>query len=185
MFAALDRVRPCAPVRPPQRHIAPSARLGRYGEAAGYPARPGGFAVNTLTSAFTQFVPSRDARVYACGVGPREDRSGVISPTAPTTWPVWGATAKPPVFTHLPGGFADVEGGGVMVRANWSRIASRNRMRRQGGEDRKDNTPAASEPPKQPRRKLSKAELREQAAAAFLAWRAGQTSTTSSRWRIV
>ena len=110
--------------------------------------------MNALTSAFTQFVPSRDARVYACGVGPREDRSGVISPTAPTTWPVWGATAKPPVFTHLPGGFADVEGGGVMVRANWSRIASRNRMRRQGVEDRKDKPPVASEPPKQPRNYL-------------------------------
>jgi len=110
--------------------------------------------VNALKSAFTQFVPSRDARVYACGVGPREDRSGVISPTAPTTWPVWGATAKPPVFTHLPGGFADVEGGGVMVRANWSRIASRNRMRRQGVEDRKDKPPVASEPPKQPRNYL-------------------------------
>jgi hypothetical protein len=49
-------------------------------------------------------------------------------------------------------------------------------MRRQGVEDRKDKPPVASEPPKQPRRKLSKAELREQAAAAFLAWRAGQTS---------
>jgi len=46
----------------------------------------------------------------------------------------------------------------------------------QGVEDRKDKPPVASEPPKQPRRKLSKAELREQAAAAFLAWRAGQTS---------
>jgi hypothetical protein len=34
----------------------------------------------------------------------------------------------------------------------------------------------AIQPPQQPRRKLSKAELREQAAAAFLAWRAGQTS---------
>ena len=33
-----------------------------------------------------------------------------------------------------------------------------------------------AEPPKKPRRKLSKAELREQAAAAFLAWPAGQTS---------
>jgi hypothetical protein len=33
-----------------------------------------------------------------------------------------------------------------------------------------------SRPPKQPRRKLSKAELREQAAAAFLAWREGQTT---------
>jgi len=31
----------------------------------------GGFAVNALTSAFTQFVPSRDARVYDCRVGPR------------------------------------------------------------------------------------------------------------------
>src|SRR5262249_52460723 len=51
-------------------------------------------------------------------------------------WPVWGATAKPPVFPLFPGGFADVEGGVVMVRANWSRIASRNRMRRQGVEDR-------------------------------------------------
>jgi hypothetical protein len=30
------------------------------------------------------------------------------------------------------------------------------------------------QPPKQPRRKLSKAELREQAEAAFLAWREGQ-----------
>jgi len=103
---------------------------------------------------------------------PRFDRPNDTSPQVL----VWGAKAKPPVFTHLPGGFADVEGGGVMVRANWSRIASRNRMRRQGVEDRKDKPPVASEPPKQPRRKLSKAELREQAAAAFLAWRAGQTS---------
>jgi hypothetical protein len=49
-------------------------------------------------------------------------------------------------------------------------------MRRQGVEDRKDKPPVASQAPKQHRRKLSKAELREQAAAAFLAWRAGQTS---------
>jgi len=61
-------------------------------------------------------------------------------------------------------------------RVNWSRAASRNRMRRQGVEDVKGATPVASQPPKQPRRKLSKAELREQAAAAFLAWREGQTS---------
>ena len=132
--------------------------------------------MNALTSAFTQFVPSRDARVYDGGVGPREDRSGVIGSTAPTTWPVWGATAEPPDFPSFTGGFADVEGGGVMVRANWSRVASRNRMRRQGVEDRKDKIPVGSEPPKQLRRKLSKAKLREQAAAAFLAWRAGQTS---------
>jgi hypothetical protein len=35
--------------------------------------------------------------------------------------------------------------------------------------------PVVGQPPKQPRRKLSKAELRAQAAAAFLAWREGQT----------
>ena len=61
-------------------------------------------------------------------------------------------------------------------RINWKRIGSRDRMRRQGVEDVKGATPVASQPPKQPRRKLSKAELREQAAAAFLAWREGQTS---------
>jgi hypothetical protein len=61
-------------------------------------------------------------------------------------------------------------------RVNWSRITNSNRMRRQGVEDIKGKTPVVGQPPKQPRRKLSKAELREQAAAAFLAWRAGQTS---------
>ena len=61
-------------------------------------------------------------------------------------------------------------------RVNWSRISSRNRMRRQGVEDVKGKMPFVGQPPKQPRRKLSKAELREQAAAAFLAWRAGQTA---------
>ena len=62
-------------------------------------------------------------------------------------------------------------------RVNWSRISSRNRMRRQGVEDIKGMTPLVlNQPPKQPRRKLSKAELREQAAAAFLAWREGQTA---------
>jgi len=63
-----------------------------------------------------------------------------------------------------------------MVRANWSRIASRKRMRRQGLEDIDGKVPLFAQPPKKPRRKLSKAELREQAAAAFVAWRAGQTS---------
>jgi hypothetical protein len=48
-------------------------------------------------------------------------------------------------------------------------------MRRQGVEDRKDKPPVI-EPSKKPRRKLSKAELPEQAEAAFVAWRAGQTS---------
>jgi hypothetical protein len=60
---------------------------------------------------------------------------------------------------------------------NWSRISSRDRMRRQGVEDIKGETPIVSgRPPKRPRRKLSKAELREQASAAFIAWRAGQTA---------
>ncbi len=55
-------------------------------------------------------------------------------------------------------------------RMNWSRIGSRDRMHRQGVEDIKGKTPLVlDQPPKQPRRKLSKAELREQAAAAFLA----------------
>ena len=53
-------------------------------------------------------------------------------------------------------------------------------MRRRGVEDAKAKTPVIA-PAKQPRRKLSKAELREQAAAAFLAWRAGQTS--KDKWR--
>jgi hypothetical protein len=59
-------------------------------------------------------------------------------------------------------------------RMNWSRTDSRDRMQRQGVEDIKGKTPLV--PPKQRRRKLSKAELGEQAAAAFLAWRAGQIS---------
>jgi hypothetical protein len=59
-------------------------------------------------------------------------------------------------------------------RVNWTRISSRNRMRRQGVEDIKGKTPLGDQLPKQPRRKLSKAELREQADAAFLAWREGQ-----------
>ncbi len=46
-------------------------------------------------------------------------------------------------------------------RVNCSRINSRARMRRQGVEDIKGKTPLALyQPPKQPRRKLSKAELR-------------------------
>ena len=59
-------------------------------------------------------------------------------------------------------------------RVNWARQSSRNRMRRQGV-DIKGKTPLVLDQlPKQPRRKLSKAEFREQAAAAFLAWREGQ-----------
>jgi hypothetical protein len=63
----------------------------------------------------------------------------------------------------------------VTGRVYWTRISNRNRMQRQGVEDIKGKMPLVLDrPPKQPRRKLSKAELREQAAAAFLAWREGQ-----------
>ena len=47
-------------------------------------------------------------------------------------------------------------------------------MRRQGVEDIKGETPIVIG--RRPRRKLSKAELREQAEAAFVAWREGQTT---------
>ena len=64
-----------------------------------------------------------------------------------------------------------------MGRMNWSRIATRDRMRRHGVEDVKGKMPVVIDPtPKVCRRKLSKAELREQAEAAFLAWRAGQAA---------
>ena len=46
-------------------------------------------------------------------------------------------------------------------------------MPRQDVEDIKSKTPLVGLAPKA-RRKLSKAELREQATAAFLAWREGQ-----------
>jgi hypothetical protein len=62
----------------------------------------------------------------------------------------------------------------MTARVNWSRISSRNRMRRQGVEDVKGKTPFV--PPKQTRRKLSKAELREQAEAPLIAWRSGQAA---------
>jgi hypothetical protein len=48
-------------------------------------------------------------------------------------------------------------------------------MRRQGVEDVKGKTPLVGPAPKI-RRKLSKAELREQAEAVFRAWRTGQTA---------
>jgi hypothetical protein len=48
-------------------------------------------------------------------------------------------------------------------------------MRRQGVEDIKGKTPPVGQLPKT-RLRLSKAERRQQAAAAFLAWREGQTT---------
>jgi hypothetical protein len=58
-------------------------------------------------------------------------------------------------------------------RVNWSRQGNRERMRKQGVEDRRGKTPPVGAAI---RRKVSKAELREQAEAAFLAWRKGQTA---------
>jgi hypothetical protein len=50
-------------------------------------------------------------------------------------------------------------------------------MHRQGVEDVKGGTPIAAPPVnKQQRRQPTKAELREQAESAVLAWRAGQAS---------
>src|SRR6516225_5806121 len=145
----------------------------------------------------TQFVPNREARVYNCLIGPGVLRycawrgtkrvasrcsPGSTAPTMPVVRKaaciVWGAKAKPSVF-FFPGGFAvntRVERKCLMGRMNWSRIATRERMRRYGVEDINGAIPVIIEPPKQPRRKLSKAELRQQTAAAFLAWRARQTS---------
>ena len=131
-----------------------------------------------------QLVPSREARVYDSGVGPVS--SFVARSDSPDELP----------FRMLPSGAlrqsrrssSNSSGGFAVKRArvarkclmsgrvNWSRLASRKRMRRQGVEDVKGATPIEVQPLKKPRRKLSKAELREQAAAAFLAWREGQTS---------
>jgi len=58
---------------------------------------------------------------------------------------------------------------------NWKRIGNRDRMRREGVEDVKGKAPVL-EPSGKPRRKVSKAELREQAEAAVLAWRTRQTA---------
>jgi len=57
-------------------------------------------------------------------------------------------------------------------RVNWSRVSSRQRMRRQGVEDRRGATSVAPLPEEKPqhRRAPSKVELREQAEAAVRAW---------------
>ena len=66
---------------------------------------------------------------------------------------------------------------GVMGgRSNWSRIEQRRLMRRQRVEHVKGGPTFTTTLNKPPPRRLSKAELREQAEAAFRAWREGQTS---------
>jgi len=64
-------------------------------------------------------------------------------------------------------------------RINWKRLGNRDRMRRQGVEDVKSKTPVIN-PAEKPGRQLTKAELREQAEAAVLAWHAGQASKDTS-----
>jgi len=97
------------------------------------------------------------ARVYACEVGP-----GVPALSHPVRRPqrrvcaarntVVGATkAKPPVYATFPAAllYARVEGRCIMGRgANWSRLDSRKRMRRQGIEDINGAMPVVAEPPK-------------------------------------
>src|SRR6516165_6774986 len=134
--------------------------------------------------------PFRVARVYDCGVGPRggpllhyRSRQPRRSPARQTV----GALRQSRRLFSFPAALlcnARVERKCLMGRMNWSRIATRDRMRRHGVEDIKGKMPLVSEPPKQPLseppkqpcRKLSNGELRQRTAAAFLAWRAGQTS---------
>ena len=62
-------------------------------------------------------------------------------------------------------------------RTNWSRLNSRDRMHQQGVEYKKVDASSVPLLKRRPRKdRPSKAELREQAAAAFLAWRARQAS---------
>ena len=60
------------PVRPPPTTHRPKCSFRALRRSRRFLTHlPGGFAVNALTSACTQFVPSGDARVYAYRVGPR------------------------------------------------------------------------------------------------------------------
>ena len=136
-------------------------------------------------------VPSREsgteiehARAYACWVALAENSQITAGSTPPDNGapklPSYGEKAKPSVFIPaalLCSSLMHVARKRVMAgRINWRRLDDRDRMRRQGVEDVKGKTPIITAPATKPRRRLSKAELREQAAAAFLAWREGQTS---------
>jgi hypothetical protein len=68
-----------------------------------------------------------------------------------------------------------------MTALNWARLASRTRMRRQGIEAARDaqSIVAPLLKPRRPRpQPTTKAELRNQAAKAFVAWRARQGSSS-------
>ena len=86
-----------------------------------------------------------EARVYDCGGSDRGVPAGRTPVRQPRRWPSaranrWGAKGRAAGFGHWAGGFAvnalmRVRGECVMSgHVNWSRIASRNRMRRQGVE---------------------------------------------------
>ena len=119
--------------------------------------------------------------MYDCEVGPSRSNAMALRFDSPNgaKWPIRGivwALRQSRWFSDI--GWRLCCDGRVMTgRTNWSRIKQRSRMRRRGVEDVKGGTPIVTPPAnKQPRRRLSKAELREQAAAAFLAWREGQTT---------
>src|SRR5215469_822896 len=79
----------------------------------------------------------------------------------------WAACPAPGCLAIMPSGASAMSSMACVMGMNWSRIASRDRMRRQGVEDIDGKMPLFVQPPKQPRRKLSKAELRQKAAAAL------------------
>jgi hypothetical protein len=99
--------------------------------------------------------------------------------TAPNDLPRIGALRQSRrAFDHFPRRLCcdDCRQLGVMGgRSNWSRIEQRRLMRRQR-EHVKGEPTFTTTLNKPPPRRLSKAELREQAEAALAAWRAGQTS---------
>jgi hypothetical protein len=71
-------------------------------------------------------------------------------------------------------------------RINWSRPNSRDRMHQHGIEDKKAEASFAYSPVKKKPRKdrPSKAELREQATAAYITWRARQVSEDNLRCKV-
>jgi hypothetical protein len=70
-----------------------------------------------------------------------------------------------------------------MTGRNWARLGNRNRMRRQGVEDIQGKTPLVlDQPPKQPRRKLSRPNfVSKQRPHSLLGAKARQPKTNSVR----
>src|SRR6516165_8584146 len=131
-----------------------------------------------LTFLLPNLYLSPEARVYDRRVEPALCHVFLPGSTAPNDLPRIGALRQSRrAFDHLHRRLCcddrsqlDVMGG----RSNWSRIEQRRLMRRQRVEHVKGGPTFTTTLDKPPPRRLSKAELREQAAAAFLAWRADQ-----------